>query len=470
MHYNKVTPEIILRLQNIVGKKNVITTEEKLFTYSHDETPSQYSHFPEVVVLPRTAEEISEIIRLANAELIPVTPRAGGTGLSGGAIPVFGGILLSIERMNRILEIDYENMMIVVEPGVITSEINLPIKEKGLFYAGYPMSLESCFIGGNIAEDAGGGKAVKYGVTSRYVMGLELVTPTGEIVQLGGKLVKDVTGYNLKQLIVGSEGTLGIVTRIILKLIPLPKSVVDLLVLFRDTASAIRVVPKIMTEAGIIPTSIEYMDQFSVRTSCEHLNEHLPYEDAGAMLLIEVDGNRPEVVEADAEAIGELCFDNGAIEVYVADNYTTRERVWSVRMNMNEALRVVSPVMSDEDTVVPVEKIPAFVEGVEKISAEYGVVITNFGHAGDGNLHPTLLKDPEITMKEWYVTEKKILKEIYHLCHELGGKISGEHGIGCKRKPYLDIVTSEAEIDMMRKIKKALDPNNIMNPGKIFDI
>lgn len=470
MRYNKVTPEIILRLHNIVGRKNVITSEEKLFAYSHDETPSQYSHSPEVVVLPRSAEEISEIIRMANEELIPVTPRGGGTGLSGGAIPVFGGILLSVERMNRILEIDYENMMIVVEPGVVTSEINLPIKEKGLFYAGYPMSLESCFIGGNIAEDAGGGKAVKYGVTSRYVMGLDVVTPTGEIVRLGGKLVKDVTGYNLKQLIVGSEGTLGIVTRIILKLIPLPESVVDLLVLFRDTASAIGVVPKIMTEAGIIPTSIEYMDQFSVRTSCEHLNEHLPFEGAGAMLLIEVDGNRPEVVEADAEAIGELCFDNGAIEVFVADNYTTRERVWSVRRNMNEALRVVSPVMSDEDTVVPVEKIPAFVEGVERISTEYGVLITNFGHAGDGNLHPTLLKDPEMTMEEWYVTEKKILKEIYHLCHELGGKISGEHGIGCKRKPFLDIVTSEAEIEMMRKIKKALDPNNIMNPGKIFDI
>ena len=353
---------------------------------------------------------------------------------------------------------------------MVTSEINAPLSEKGLFYAGYPMSLESCFIGGNIAEDAGGGKAVKYGVTSRYVMGLELVTPTGEIVQLGGRLVKDVTGYNLKQLVVGSEGTLGIVTKIILKLIPLPKSVVDLLVLFKDTESAIRLVPRIMMETGITPTSIEYMDQLSVKTSCEHLNEHLPYEGAGAMLLIEVDGNRQEVVEADAEAIGELCLENEAIEVYVADNFTTRERVWNVRKNMNEALRVVSPVMTDEDTVVPVEKIPVFVKEVEKISEKYGVVITNFGHAGDGNLHPTLLKDPDWSMEEWHEIEKQVLKEMYHLCRELGGKISGEHGIGCKRKPYLDIVTSEAEIDMMRKIKKALDPNNIMNPGKIFDL
>jgi len=470
MTYHRLTPEITAELKGIVGRKNVITSEDKLAAYSHDETPSEYAHFPEVVVLPRTVEEISSIIKLANRELIPVTPRAGGTGLSGGAIPVYGGILLSVERMNRILEIDYENMMVVVEPGVVTSEINVPLIEKGLFYAGYPMSLESCFIGGNIAEDAGGGKAVKYGVTSRYVMGLELVTPTGDIVQLGGKLVKDVTGYNLKQLVVGSEGTLGIVTKIILKLIPLPKSVVDLLVLFEDTESAIRLVPRIMMETGITPTSIEYMDQLSVKTSCEHLNEHLPYEEAGAMLLIEVDGNRQEVVEADAEAIGELCLDNGAIEVYVADNFTTRERVWNVRKNMNEALRVVSPVMTDEDTVVPVEKIPVFVKGVERISGKYGVVITNFGHAGDGNLHPTLLKDPDWSMEKWHEIEKQVLKEMYHLCRELGGKISGEHGIGCKRKPYLDIVTSEAEIEMMRKIKKALDPNNIMNPGKIFDL
>ena len=470
MKYNQVTPAILSQLSDIVGKKYVITDEEKMSTYSHDETPPQYAHMPEVVVIPRKAEEIAEIVKLANRELIPITPRGGGTGLSGGSIPSFGGIVISFERMNSILEIDYNNMLIVVEPGLVTSEINVALEGSGLFYAGYPMSLQSCFIGGNVAEDAGGGKAIKYGVTSRYVIGLEIVTPTGEILQLGGKLVKDVTGYNLKQLIVGSEGTLGIVTKIILKLSPMPRYMVDLLVLFKDTRSAISVVPKIMMECGITPTSIEYMDHLSVKTTCEYLNESLPYHNAGAMLLIEVDGNREEQVDADADLIGELCFQNDAIEVYVADNNTTRERIWSVRRNIDEALRILSPVMTDEDTVVPIADITEFVEGMEKIAEKHDILIPIFGHAGDGNLHPTLLKNPDSTMEEWFETEEQALRDIYTLCKKLGGKITGEHGIGCKRKKYLNIVTSEAEVEMMRKIKQALDPNNIMNPGKIFDI
>ena len=470
MKYNPVTKKIIDELIEIVGKKNVISDNEKMEAYSHDETPPQYAHMPDVVVTPRTSEEIAKIVKLANLELIPITPRGGGTGLSGGAIPTFGGIVLSLERMNKIIEIDYKNMMAVVEPGVVTSEINTPINEHGLFYAGYPMSVESCFIGGNVAEDAGGGKAVKYGVTNRYIMGLEIVTPTGEIIQLGGKLVKDVTGYNLKQLIVGSEGTLGIVTKIILKLMPMPKFMVDLLVLFVDTKSAIRVVPKIMMEGGITPTSIEYMDRLSVKTSCEYLNEKLPYQNAGAMLIIEFDGNRSEQVQADADLIGELCFQNGAIEVYVADNYTTRERIWSVRRNIDEALRGISPVQTDEDTVVPIASIPEFTIEVERIANKYNILIPNFGHAGDGNLHPTLLKNPNSSMEEWFEIEEKALFDIYSLCHRLGGKITGEHGVGCKRKKYLNIVTSQTEVELMKKIKMALDPNNIMNPGKIFDI
>ncbi len=470
MKYNQVTPAILSQLSDIVGKKYVITDEEKMSTYSHDETPPQYAHMPEAVVIPKKAEEIAEIVKLANRELIPITPRGGGTGLSGGSIPSFGGIVISFERMNSILEIDYNNMLMVLEPGVVTSEINVPIAEHGLFYAGYPMSLESCFIGGNVAEDAGGGKAIKYGVTNRYVIGLEIVTPTGEIVQLGGKLVKDVTGYNLKQLIVGSEGTLGIVTKIILKLSPKPRYMVDLLVLFKDTRSAISVVPKIMMECGITPTSIEYMDQLSVKTTCDYLNESLPYHNAGAMLLIEVDGNREEQVDADADLIGDLCFQNDAIEVYVADNNTTRERIWSVRRNIDEALRILSPVQTDEDTVVPIAAVTEFVEEIEKIAEKYNILIPSFGHAGDGNLHPTLLKNPDSTMEEWFEIEEKALRDIYTLCKKLGGKITGEHGIGCKRKKYLDIVTSEAEVEMMKKIKQALDPNNIMNPGKIFDI
>ena len=468
MSYKPVTPLIVEQLSGIVGKKNIVLDEEKLIVYSHDETPARYARMPEVVVLPKSAEEISEIVKLANRELIPITPRGSGTGLSGGAIPAFGGIVIAFERMNRILEIDYGNMLVVVEPGVITSEINEPIAERGLFYAGYPMSVESCTIGGNVAEDAGGGKAVKYGVTDRYILGLEVVTPTGEIVNLGGKLLKDVTGYNLKQLMVGSEGTLGIVTKITLRLSPLPKVMLDLLVLFKDTRAAIDLVPKIMMETGITPTSIEYMDQLSVKSTCDYLNEKLPYDGAGALLLIELDGNRLEQVEADADLVGELCFANGALEVYVADNYTTRERIWSVRRNIDEALRVLAPIQTDEDTVVPVSAIPEFTKEVEKIAQKYDILIPNFGHAGDGNLHPTLLMRPGMTMDEWLDTEDRALVDMYALCKKLGGKISGEHGIGFKRKKYMDIVMGEAEIDMMKKIKGALDPNNIMNPGKIF--
>jgi len=468
MNFNRVTPEITSQIAEITGAKYVITDDNKLSGYSHDETHSRYAHMPEVVVKPQNAQEIAEIVKLANRELIPITPRGSGTGLSGGAIPVFGGIVISFERMNRIIEIDYGNMTAVVEPGLITNEINTATEGSGLFYAGYPMSVLSCSIGGNIAENAGGGKAIKYGVTDRYVLGLELVTPTGEIVQLGGKLIKDVTGYNLKQLIVGSEGTLGIVTKITLKLSPMPKLITDLLVLFKETSSAIELVPQIMMKTGIVPTSIEYMDKFSVKTSCQYLNESLPYEEAEAMLLIELDGNSEEQVESDANSVGELCFEHGALEVYVADNHTTRERIWSVRRNINEAMRSLCPIHTDEDTVVPISAITEFTRGMEDIANRYNVHISCFGHAGDGNLHPTIMKNEDMTMEEWFETEDRVLKELYALCGKLGGKITGEHGVGCKRMKYLDIVVSDAEIEMMKKIKHALDPNNIMNPGKIF--
>ena len=471
MKYNPVTEEILNKLIEIVGKNNVLTNKEKIETYSHDETPrKQYAHMPEVVVIPKTAEEIAEIVKIANKKLIPITPRGAGSGLSGGAIPVFGGIVISLEKMNKILEIDYNNMMMVLEPGVVTNDINEVIAEKGLFYAGYPMSVETCFIGGNVAENAGGGRAVKYGVTSRYIMGLEVVTPEGDIVQLGGKLVKDVTGYDLKQLIIGSEGTLGIVTKAIIKLIPLPTAKVDLLVLFKDVKSAIKMVPKIMTEEKIIPTSVEFMDKLSVQASCQYLNEHLPYQSSGAMLIIEVDGNREDLVNDDSEAIGELCLKNGAIEVYVADNYTTQERIWSVRRNIAEAFMVVSPHQSLEDIVVPISAIPDLMPELDRISKKYNIKIPCYGHAGDGNLHATLVKNPESNMEEWYDIEVKALEDLYQATKKLGGTLSGEHGIGSKRKDFMGIVSSPAEIDLMRRIKKAFDPNNIMNPGKIFDV
>jgi len=469
--YAAVTDEVVQELAGIVGERFLITDAEKMEPYSHDEVAGEeYAHMPEVVVRPETAEEVSEIVKLANRRRIPVTPRGAGSGLSGGAVPVYGGIVISTERMNRIIEIDADNMMIVVEPGVVTNDINDKIADLNMFYAGYPMSVETCYVGGNIAENAGGGKAIKYGVTERYVLGLQVVTPTGEIVELGGKRVKDVTGYNLVKLMVGSEGTLGIVTRVVLKLMPLPKALVDLLVLFPDATTAISVVPKIITQGGVIPTAVEFMDQLSVRASCEYLNEQLPYEQAGAMLLIEVDGSDEEVVLREYETIGELCLENGAQEVYVADNYTTRERLWSVRRNIAEAFKVVSPDQSLEDIVVPTANIPKIIPELERLSAQYGVQIPCYGHAGDGNLHATVVKNPDDSMDKWHEQLPEILRELYLVVQKLDGTISGEHGIGSKRKDYMPLVVSEDELELMRKIKRALDPNNIMNPGKIFDV
>ena len=454
----------------MVGDKNVIYDDpDKMETYAHDEVADKRMYrMPEVVVKPATAGEISQIMKLANRERIPVTPRGAGSGLSGGAVPAFGGILLSVERMNRILEIDRQNMVAVVEPGVVTNLINEAIKEDGLFYAGYPMSVETCFIGGNVAENAGGGKAIKYGVTGRYVMGLEVVLPTGEIITLGGKRVKDVVGYDLIHLMVGSEGTLGIFTQITLKLLPLPIAKVDLLVLFKDVAAAMAMVPVIMTNGRIIPTAIEFMDRLSLQTTCKYLNEELPYEEAGATLLIEVDGSSEQQVEQEYETIGKLCMEHGAIEVYVALNHTTQERVWAVRRNIAEAFKVFSPVQSLEDIVVPFAQIPELVPELEKLSAQYGVTIPCYGHAGDGNLHVTVVKDPALPLEKWPEVEEQVLIGLYQVTARLGGTISGEHGIGLKRRKFLPLVMESSNIALQQRIKAAFDPNDILNPGKIF--
>ncbi len=468
--YEEVTEQVIRELRDIVGERHVIYGDsEKLEGYAHDEvTDQRFARQPEAVVKPASAEEISAIMRLVNQHLIPVTPRGAGSGLSGGATPIYGGIVLSLERMNRILEIDRENLVAVVEPGVVTNTINEAIEEDGLFYAGYPMSVETCYISGNVAENAGGGKAIKYGVTGRYVLGLEVVLPTGEIVQMGGKRIKDVTGYDLVKLMVGSEGTLGIFTKITLKLLPLPKAAADLLVLFEDVPSAIAMVPEIMTNGRIIPTAIEFMDKLSVQTTCRYLREELPYEEAGAMLLIEVDGHRASQVEEDYEAIGEMCLEQGAIEVYVADNHTTRERVWAVRRNIAEAFKVHSPVQSLEDVVVPFARIPDLIPELERISDRYSVTIPCYGHAGDGNLHVTIVKSPETPMEGWEELEHAVLLELYDVVKHLGGTLSGEHGVGIKRRDFLPLVMDEKLIDIQRGIKAVFDPNCVLNPGKIF--
>ena len=470
MSYQPVTSTVLTALRDIVGERGVLADAERIEAYGHDETSTdEYGHLPEVVVLPTTSEQVAQVVKLANRARIPITPRGAGSGLSGGAIPVFGGILLSLEKLNRLLELDLDTMTVTVEAGMVTNDLAHLVQEQGLFFAGYPMSVETCYIGGNIAHNAGGGKAIKYGVTGRYILGLELVTPTGDTLWLGGKLAKDVSGYDLKQLVIGSEGTLGIVTKAIIKLLAYPKTASDLLVLFETPRAAIDVVPIIMRH-GITPTGIEFMDRLSIETSCNYLNETLPYHKAGAMLLIELDGNHPDQLETDLITIGDLCEHHGATETYVAEDRTTIERIWNVRRNIAEAFKVYSPVQSLEDIVVPINRIPDVMPELERLSAKYGMQIPCYGHAGDGNLHATLVKDPAMTDEAWLRNKHACLRELYQVTHDLGGKISGEHGIGLKRKTYLADLADPNELDLMRAIKRAWDPNNILNPGKIFDL
>ena len=470
--YRPVNMEIVEELSRIVGKEYVIFGDpEKLEPFSHDEVAEKrYAKMPEVVVKPATSEEVSAVLKLANRELVPVTPRGAGSGLSGGAVPLMGGILLSTERMNKVLEIDKDNLVAVLEPGVITNDFNNEVQKEGLFFAGYPMSLEMCYIGGNVAENAGGGRAIKYGVTGRYITGLEVVLPTGEICNFGGKRVKDVTGYNIIQLMIGSEGTLGIFSKIYVRLLPLPKAKIDMMVLFKDAQSAIDAVPLIMNTMRIIPTGIEFMDKISLDTTSEFLNEKKRHQDAGAVLIIEIDGNDPDQVRDECLDIGELCLDHGALDAFVAEGPADQEKIWKVRRHAAEAFKAISPEQSLEDIVVPVSNIPKLIPLLEEISGKYNVIIPCYGHAGDGNMHATIVKKPEESIESWEKTLPLVLEELYKAVKELGGTISGEHGIGHKRKKYLPLALGEAEIGIMKKIKQAFDPNNILNPGKIFDL
>jgi len=468
MRYNKVDEKIIERLKNIVGERNVTMDPEKLEVYSHDEEGQPRVEIPpEVVVFPETTEQVSEIMKLANEELIPVTPRGAGTGLSGGAVPLYRGIVLSLEKMNKILELDEKNLTITVEPGVVTGEIQKFANRHGLLYAGDPCSGDSSFIGGNVAENAGGNKVIKYGPTGNHVLGLEVVLPSGEITFFGGKRVKDVTGYNLVQLMVGSEGTLGIITKIILRLLPLPKYVVDLLVPFKTLREAIDFVPVIVREGKIIPTSIEFMDKPSLLLTEEFLNLKLPYDDAEAQLIIELESSNKSAVEDDYERIGNLCFKHGALEVFVADNRNTREKIWRIRKSIAEAVNALYPANCLEDVVVPTSNIPELMREVERISQEHAIKAISYGHAGDGNVHVTFLKDEKDSQEEWVKKLKDALKDLYVVTKNLGGTISGEHGIGLKRRDYMELVVDKAQINLIKSIKRAIDPNMILNPGKI---
>ncbi|MFL9485363.1 FAD-binding oxidoreductase [Chitinophagaceae bacterium LWZ2-11] len=463
-----ITPEHLARFKQIVGDQYVFADEENLRHYGHDET-EHLLYLPEVVVKPRTAEEISDIMKLCNEFLIPVTPRGAGTGLSGGALPHLGGVLLSTERMKSILSIDERNLQIITEPGVITEELQNAVKEKGLFYPPDPSSRGSCFIGGNIAENSGGPKAVKYGVVKDYVLNLEVVLPSGEIIWTGSNVLKNSTGYNLTQLLVGSEGTLGIVTKIVLRLIPLPKYDLLMLVPFASLEKAGEAVSAIF-RAGFVPSGLELVEIDALKIVSQMVDSHaVPVsDDIAAHLIIEVDGNDMDVLMKDMEAIGELLaqFDGG--EMFFADDAQQKAELWKLRRRVAEAVKSAGYTI-EEDTVVPRAELPKLIKGVKELGKQYGFHAVCYGHAGDGNLH-IRINDPEI--KNSYGNEKmtKALRSLFELVYELGGTISGEHGIGLIQKGYMDIVFREANLRLMRSIKKAFDPNNILNAGKIFDM
>ena len=463
--YNPVTPQILEVLRGIADPGNVLVGQEALEPYTHDETVGLRAD-PEVVVRVASAQQVSEIFKLAQRERIPVTPRGAGYGLSGGAVPVQGGIVLSTEKMNRILEIDRKNLMVTVEPGVITGDIHRAVEAEGLFYPPDPASLDSCSIGGNIAEGAGGPRAVKYGITKDYVCGLEAVLPSGEIIRSGGKLVKNVTGYSLIQLLIGSEGTLAVVTQIILRLLPLPKVQVDLLVPFDDFQAAADTVSDIIAHR-ILPTTMEFMEQDSILAVERLLEKPVPFNDAAAHLLIQLDGNVQEAVEAEMETVGDLCLEHGARDVLVAQDRPTRERLWEARRMIIEALNHESPVNHMEDVVVPRAEIHRLLKGIKEIAGSHGVRIINFGHAGDGNVHVNVLNDG-LAAEEWEALVPVVTEEIYRLALSLGGTITGEHGIGATRRRYLSLALDEVQIALMRQIRDVFDPNHILNPGKIF--
>ncbi len=464
----KLSPKDIHTFINIIGEKYVCCDLEALENYGHDET-EKLLYLPSVVLKPRTAEEISEILKYCNGLKIPVTPRGAGTGLSGAALPNLGGVLLSTERLNSILNIDERNLQVITEPGVITEELQNAVKEKDLFYPPDPSSKGSCFIGGNISANSGGPKAVKYGVVRDYVLNLQVVLPTGEIIWTGANVLKNSTGYNLTQLIVGSEGTLCIVTKIVLKLIPHPKFDLLMLVPFKSLEKASEAVSAIF-RAGFVPSGLELVEVEALKIVSDYFkNTTIPIaDDIAAHLIVEVDGNNMEVLMGEMESISELLMRYEAADVLFADNASQKAELWKLRRGVAEAVKIAGYTI-EEDTVVPRASLPALIIGIKELGKLYNFHAVCYGHAGDGNLHVRIKKhgtsnsqeDPEVIAG---------IRALFQLVHSLGGTISGEHGIGLIQKRYLDIVFTETHLNLMRQIKMAFDPNNILNAGKIFDL
>jgi len=463
----QITTELLEQIKSIVGAEYVFTDEESFERYGRDETEKLH-YSPAVVVKPRKTEEIAALMQLANKHLIPVTPRGAGTGLTGGALPHLGGLVIAMERFNQILEIDERNLQVTTEPGVITEVLQNAVKEKGLFYPPDPASKGSCFIGGNISENSGGPKAVKYGVVKDYVLNLEIVLPTGEIIWTGSNVLKNATGYNLTQLIVGSEGTLGIVTKIVLRLIPHPKFDLLMLAPFDSLEKASEAVSAIF-RAGITPSAMELMEIESIKLAsrlCESTAITIT-DNLAAHLIIEVDGNDKDVLMKDMEAIAEVLTNFEVGELYFADDAQQKTELWKIRRKANEA-SVAAGYTIEEDTVVPRAELPKLIKGVKALALENGFKVVSYGHAGDGNLH---IRINHPLYKKSYENEviQGILFKIFELVKSLGGTISGEHGIGLIQKSFMPVMFDPITMELMKGIKKVFDPNHILNAGKIFD-
>ena len=467
MSYQKINENHIKILHTIVGEQYVFLDHENLEKYGQDETENLI-YYPEVVVKPRTPEEISLLLKFCNQEKISITPRGAGTGLSGGALPINKGILLSMERFNSILEIDERNLQATVEPGVINEEFQNAVKEKGLFYPPDPASKGSCYLGGNLAENSGGPKAVKYGVTKDYVLNLEVVLPSGEIIWTGANTLKNSTGYNLTQLFIGSEGTLGIITKAVFKLLPYPKHNLLMLVPFLNMEQACDAVSEIF-KAGIVPSGMEFMERDAILLGAKYVGDYaftIP-DNVQAHLLIEVDGNNLEVLYNDCELITELLQNFECDEILFADDNAQKERLWKIRRVLGEAVKSKS-IYKEEDTVVPRAELTALLKGVKNIGKKYGFNSVCYGHAGDGNLHVNILKE-NMSDEDWKVQLPIAIREIFTLCVQLKGTLSGEHGIGLVQKNYMDIAFSPVLLDLQKNIKLLFDPNNILNPNKMFN-
>lgn len=465
MSFNRISKDILIEISEIVGAEYVFTEHEDLEKYSHDET-EDLIFYPEVVVRPNTKEQISSLLNLCNKHLIPVTPRGAGTGLSGGALPVMGGLMISMERFDKIIEIDERNLQATLEPGVITEVFMNAVAERGLLYPVDPSSKGSCFIGGNIAHGSGGPRVVKYGTIREYILNLEVVLPDGEIIWTGANTLKYASGYNLTQLMIGSEGTLGIITKMVLKLIPCPTQNLVMLASFPGNEQACEAVSAIF-RAGVTPSTLEFMERRAVEWVIEY--DHFQFdlkEEAKAFLMIEVDGNDLDVLMAECEKINEVLERNSCSDVLFADTASQKEAIWRLRRTMPLSVKSNS-VYKEEDTVVPRAELAKLIHGIKEIGSRFGFQSICYGHAGDGNVHINIIKG-NMSDEDWNTKLKLGIRQIFELTVSLGGTISGEHGIGSVQREYMDVKYSAVHLNLMRGIKSVFDPNGILNPGKIF--